>query len=78
MAEDKETGTGVFSWGYGDMLALGHGLERDEKHPREIDLGKVYVKGGGNGGGGSSCLKAEDILTVDAGWQHSMFLTRQP
>lgn len=28
----------VFSWGYGEMAQLGHGVERDERTPREIQF----------------------------------------
>lgn len=45
----------IYSWGYGDMLALGHGKERDELVPKrlnfeqsKIDRIKVtQVSGGG-------------------------------
>ena len=32
--------TDVYSWGYGDMLALGHGKEQDEFKPRKINFAK--------------------------------------
>jgi regulator of chromosome condensation len=28
----------VYSWGYGDMGALGHGEEKDEYQPRKVDI----------------------------------------
>lgn len=28
----------VYSWGYGEMLALGHGKERDELLPRKLNF----------------------------------------
>lgn len=28
----------IFSWGYGEMAQLGHGVERDEKVPREMQF----------------------------------------
>ena len=28
----------VYSWGYGDMLALGHGKEKDEDAPKKIPI----------------------------------------
>lgn len=33
----------VYSWGYGDMLALGHGEERDEETPRKVNFSKAKV-----------------------------------
>lgn len=33
----------VYSWGYGDMLALGHGDERDENTPRRLNFSKSKV-----------------------------------
>ena len=43
------TANEVFSWGYGDMLALGHGKDRDENKPRIIKgiEGRVLVVAGG-------------------------------
>ena len=35
----------VYSWGYGDMLALGNGRERDEYVPHKINLAKVSKSG---------------------------------
>ncbi|KAF4320371.1 hypothetical protein G195_006382, partial [Phytophthora kernoviae 00238/432] len=31
----------IFSWGYGDMLALGNGVDRDENKPRQLDWTKA-------------------------------------
>ena len=33
----------VFTWGYGDMLALGHGQEKDEATPRKINFAKAKI-----------------------------------
>ena len=33
----------IYSWGYGDMLALGHGVEKDEPTPRKINLSKAKL-----------------------------------
>jgi alpha-tubulin suppressor-like RCC1 family protein len=30
----------IYSWGYGDMLALGHGKERDELVPKKLNFEK--------------------------------------
>lgn len=30
----------VYTWGYGEMLALGHGKDSDESTPRKIDFSK--------------------------------------
>ncbi|RLN93820.1 hypothetical protein BBJ28_00018213, partial [Nothophytophthora sp. Chile5] len=58
----SETDT-IFSWGYGDMLALGNGLDQDENKPRELDWTKAKFG------------KAE-ILQIEAGGQHSAVLAR--
>jgi regulator of chromosome condensation len=31
----------VYTWGYGDMLALGHGFEKDEPLPKKLNFTKV-------------------------------------
>ena len=33
----------VYSWGYGDMLALGHGLEQDEPLPKKLNFTKAKI-----------------------------------
>ena len=33
----------VYSWGYGDMLALGHGEEKDEPLPKKLNFTKAKV-----------------------------------
>ncbi|RHY60891.1 hypothetical protein DYB34_001563 [Aphanomyces astaci] len=48
----------IYSWGYGDMLALGNGVEKDELKPRRIDWTKTK-------------FGAAKILQVAAGGQHS-------
>ncbi|KAF0688375.1 Aste57867_19995 [Aphanomyces stellatus] len=49
----------IYSWGYGDMLALGNGVEKDELKPRQIDWAKTKF---GNA----------RIIQVAAGGQHSV------
>jgi regulator of chromosome condensation len=34
----------VFTWGYGDMLALGHGDEQDEILPRKLNFNRAKIK----------------------------------
>lgn len=34
----------VYSWGYGDMLALGHGDEKDELLPKKLNFTKAKIK----------------------------------
>lgn len=34
----------IYSWGYGDMLALGHGLEQDELLPKRINFSKAKIR----------------------------------
>jgi regulator of chromosome condensation len=34
----------VYTWGYGDMLALGHGDEKDEKLPKKLNFTKAKIK----------------------------------
>uniref|UniRef100_K3WZG0 RCC1-like domain-containing protein n=1 Tax=Globisporangium ultimum (strain ATCC 200006 / CBS 805.95 / DAOM BR144) TaxID=431595 RepID=K3WZG0_GLOUD len=53
----------IYSWGYGDMLALGNGVEQDETRPRLVDWRKTSF---GNA----------EILQIDAGGQHSAVLAR--
>lgn len=33
----------VYTWGYGDMYALGHGLEKDEPKPRKLNFTKAKI-----------------------------------
>ncbi|KAJ0407019.1 hypothetical protein ATCC90586_004813 [Pythium insidiosum] len=58
LSEDNK----VFSWGYGDMLALGHGDEQDETRPRRLDWSKAAFAADAT------------ILQVDAGGQHSAII----
>lgn len=51
----------IYSWGYGDMLALGHGVERDEALPKKLNLSKVIADGG----------TVQKLIQVDGGGQHS-------
>jgi len=52
----------VYTWGYGDMLALGHGKEKDENRPKLL---KVNAKNDG---------EYWEIKQVRGGGQHSGFL----
>ena len=52
----------VYSWGYGDMLALGHGQEADEAAPRKIDAKRIRG------------LEGYTVTQACAGGQHSALL----
>lgn len=54
----------IYSWGYGDMLALGNGLEQDEPRPKQLNWAKTK-------------FGAAEILQVEAGGQHSAVLARK-
>ncbi|TDH73114.1 hypothetical protein CCR75_004261 [Bremia lactucae] len=62
----------IFSWGYGDMLALGNGADRDENTPHELNWSKVLMSENGKG---QDFGKAK-ILQVEAGGQHSAVLAQ--
>jgi len=51
----------LYTWGYGDMLALGHGQEKDEPTPRKLNLAKAKIKN-------------IEITQVSAGGQHSAII----
>lgn len=34
----------VYTWGYGDMLALGHGEDKDEIYPKKVNFLKAKIK----------------------------------
>lgn len=34
----------VYTWGYGEMLALGHGEEKDESLPKKLNFAKAKIK----------------------------------
>ncbi len=34
----------VYTWGYGEMLALGHGEEKDESLPKKLNFSKAKIK----------------------------------
>ena len=51
----------IFSWGYGDMLALGHGKEQDESRPKQLDWSQTL-------------FGTAKIIQVEAGGQHSAVL----
>jgi regulator of chromosome condensation len=54
----------VYTWGYGDMLALGHGVERDEPLPKRINFSKANIGGSIN------------VTQVAGGGQHSAIIGR--
>ena len=58
----------VYSWGYGDMLALGHGKEADEKQPRKIDMKKAIDERG------RRTNSTYSVFAISAGGQHSALL----
>ena len=58
----------VYSWGYGDMLALGHGKEADEKQPRKIDMKKAIDERG------RRTNNTYSVFAISAGGQHSALL----
>lgn len=70
----------VYSWGYGDMAALGHGKEKDEYRPRKLDIRKKNegTTGGGDGSysaSSSSSLGPSSVVEhVAAGGQHSAII----
>ena len=33
----------IYSWGYGEMLALGHGVEKDEYAPKKVNFDKAKI-----------------------------------
>lgn len=53
----------LYAWGYGDMLALGNGVEQDELRPRALEWSKT-------------AFGDAEILQIDAGGQHSAVLAR--
>ncbi|CAI5731448.1 unnamed protein product [Hyaloperonospora brassicae] len=59
----------IFSWGYGDMLALGNGKERDENKPRQLDWSTATSDKGKKFG-------EAKIFQIEAGGQHSAVLAR--
>lgn len=57
LSKDNE----VYSWGYGDMMALGNGRDQDELKPTKLNSTKFGCNG---------CT----ILQAEAGGQHSALL----
>lgn len=53
----------VYSWGYGEMLALGHGRDKDEVLPRRVAFDSVELAG-------------VKVSHVACGGQHSAFIGR--
>eukprot|EP01032_Pedospumella_encystans_P008897 gene8897-10515_t len=54
----------VYSWGYGDMLALGHGQEKDELLPKRLNFNK------------NKLIKNITVTQVAGGGQHSAIIGR--
>ena len=57
----------IYSWGYGDMLALGHGKERDELVPKRLNfehskIGRIKVTQVSGGGQHSAIIGS--VLTT--------------
>ena len=67
------TSNSLYTWGFGEMLALGHGNENDEKTPRKLVL-KEQSNSSGNGG--SSLLSGATIVQIAGGGQHSALIAR--
>ncbi|KAI9920994.1 hypothetical protein PsorP6_000900 [Peronosclerospora sorghi] len=59
----------IYSWGYGDMLALGNGTERDETKPHALAWSKATCSDG-------STVGKAHILQLAAGGQHSVILAK--
>eukprot|EP01126_Amoeba_proteus_P037383 TRINITY_DN3857_c0_g1_i5.p1 TRINITY_DN3857_c0_g1~~TRINITY_DN3857_c0_g1_i5.p1 ORF type:complete len:478 (+),score=87.90 TRINITY_DN3857_c0_g1_i5:199-1632(+) len=57
----------VYSWGWGEKGALGHGRFTDEWEPKEIDL-KEKIRSVGVGGYSHSILLSEDGEVYTFGW----------
>jgi len=66
-------GADVYTWGYGDMLALGHGKEQDEWTPKKINFGAGASVGANVSEGGS---KAVVVSQVAGGGQHSAIVAQ--
>jgi len=56
----------LYSWGYGDMLALGHGVEKDETAPRRVLFGNKA----------KNPTRISAITCIDAGGQHSALVAQ--
>ena len=52
----------VYTWGYGDMLALGHGNEKDERVPRKLNFASK---------GSRDHISTITVTQVSGGGQHS-------
>ena len=52
----------VYTWGYGDMLALGHGKETDEKIPRKLNFASK---------GSKDNISSITVTQIAGGGQHS-------
>ncbi|CAH0489716.1 unnamed protein product [Peronospora farinosa] len=59
----------IFSWGYGDMLALGNGEEHDENKPHQLDWSMAKSDK-------DKTFGEAKIYQIEAGGQHSAVLAR--
>lgn len=64
----RKNSTDVYSWGYGDMLALGHGKEQDEFRPKKINFAKSSSLERGSSVG--------EIVQISGGGQHSAIIAQ--
>lgn len=55
----------VYSWGYGDMVALGHGTDKDENIPKLMKIDERKFPGA-------------TVVMVSGGGQHSAMIINQP
>ena len=60
----------MYTWGFGDLLALGNGKEKDETCPHKIDLARSKDLVGANG--------LHRIVAAHGGGQHSIILSLPP
>lgn len=64
----RKNSTDVYSWGYGDMLALGHGKEQDEFKPKKINFAKSSSVERG--------CSVGQIVQICGGGQHSAIIAQ--
>lgn len=67
------TSSAVYTWGYGDMLALGHGKEQDEPTPRKLNFSAGASVGANASEGGT---KGVVVTQVAGGGQHSAIVAQ--
>jgi len=66
----------IFSWGYGDMLALGHGKARDELKPRQLKWENATYGPKKSDEDTEKKFGKAVFLQIDGGGQHSAVLAR--